>query len=107
MKRITFFSVVYATLVMLGGAMALYKADNLFPPLFEIFLSILIFTSSYMISKGKKFFNVVSGVSGFILLIYFWYIFYNTTNFYFGIMGAISGFFTFLYGMEILKIYTK
>jgi hypothetical protein len=107
MEPITFFSVVYAVLVLLGGVMRFWFGENILSFFFEITSGVLILISLFFIAKGKTVFRIVIFAACFLLSCYFWYFFYATTAFFTGVMSGLSTLFTIYNGWEVFKLYGK
>jgi len=106
MKNLKYFTVLYAGFVFLGGIMAFWHANQL-PALFEILASILLFIACFFFKKEKNFIYLITFILIFLLTVFYGYRFAATTNFYPGILAAISAFFTFAYGYQIFKSYSQ
>jgi len=100
MKKITFFSIVYAILVLLGGIMSFWHGDQ-FISLFEIFIGASILTVLYFIKKN--FIHILISILSLSLIFFYGYFFYYYNNFFSGIMILISSFIIFSNMSEFFK----
>ena len=107
MKKITYFTLVYAIIVLLGGIMSFWHTGHLGSFFFEILGGIVIFGGCYFVEKNKRISYFIIPCIGLILTIYYGYYFSTLKSFYPGIMAAISVFFVGAYIFEIFNIYGR
>ena len=106
MQKISFYSLLYAFLVFLGGAMAFWYSERT-ASIIEISVAILLFINCYLLSKSIDWTRFIILLLSIFMIGFYGYFFYSSLSFFFGIMAAISLFFSYLHLIEILKIYTK
>jgi len=101
MKTTAYLSLIYGLIIILSGIMA-YRFTNLFSHLIiEVGLGIIIVGNVMFMLMEKKISFYVLMILSFLLAIFYGYNFSQTTQFFQGVLAAIS-FFVFI--LELLKI---
>ncbi len=90
MKTVAHLSLIYGLIVILGGIMAFAYNDSTISLFAEIFTGIIIFVSAILMIKEKKYAFYTVLILSLLLTIFYGYNFSQTTEFFQGIMAAIS-----------------
>ncbi|KPK33062.1 MAG: hypothetical protein AMS24_02380 [Chlamydiae bacterium SM23_39] len=100
MKSVTFFSIIYAILVLLGGVMSFWHGDQIFS-LFEIFIGVSLFAILFFVKK--KIVYILISILSFSLILFYGYFFYRYNDFFAGVMSMVSAFIIFSNISEFFK----
>jgi len=102
MKTTSFISLIYGLIIILSGIMAYRFTNQLTSLIVEVGLGIIIAANIFFMMMEKKISFYLLLALSFILTIFYGYNFSQTTQFFQGVLAAIS-FFVFIY--ELLKIF--
>jgi len=102
MKTTPFLTLIYSLIVILSGFMDYQNTDRYLAIFFEAPIGVIIFLSAIVMIKDKTYTYYISAIFSFFLIIYYGYYFASTTNFFPGLMTAISA---YIFVMQFIKIF--
>jgi len=102
MKTTAYVSLLYGLIIILSGIMAFRYADSQMALFIEVLAGIIILLNIFFMLQERKFSFYILLVISFLLAIFYGYNFSQTSQFFPGILTAVS-FFVFI--MELLKIF--
>jgi hypothetical protein len=107
MENAKIFTVVYVILVVIDGIMSFTYYRHISGLLVQFAGGVSIAICWFYFRKKQKHLLFIIPSIGFILMGYYGYVFFQTTDFFQGLMAGLSAFFVGSYVIEILKYYSK
>jgi hypothetical protein len=107
MENIKTFTFIYCILVIIDALMSYTYYNLIFAPSIQLLGAICIAFSWFYLKTKRKYLLFTIPSIGFVLTIFYGSIFFNTTDFFQGLMAGLSAFFVGSYAIEIVKYYAR
>jgi hypothetical protein len=107
MENIKIFTFIYSILVIIDALMTYTYYNLIFAPTIQLFGAISIAFSWFYLKTKKKYLLFTIPSIGVVLTIFYGSIFFNTTDFFQGLMAGLSAFLVGSYAIEIFKYYAR
>jgi len=104
MKLSSFFTLIYAIIVLLSGFMSFQYADHMPGLYFESLLAFVLLVNSYFMMKGKKIADYVALTCSLALLIFYGYLFSESPEFFEGVLTGLSVFMVIILVIKLFKV---
>jgi len=104
MQATPYLTLVYSLIILLSGIMDYQHTDRYLALFYEAASGVVIFICSLFMIKNNIMAHYISAGCSFLLIIYYGYFFASTTNFFPGLLTALSA---YIFVMQFIKIFRK
>ena len=104
MKVTAFTTFLFSLIIFVSGMMAFQYTENTFAIVSEVMVSIILFVSAFFMIKKHKLANYLALLLCIYLFGLYGYTFVKTTNFFPGILAALSAYVGLLQVLRIFRL---